>query len=337
MKLNGVDSLKLYSDLSNNAGITRLFNQTKTKKDIFHKVHINDYKQVRGFLQKAIELNPDNCVAKHNLKMIETVLKIPKDSISDNGQYLYKEWLEQQDFDSCDCKIPPPPPHQEILTRLNKEKEVVFILDVSGSMSISTPDGRTRFQAMKGLVLDLIRDLDEDVKIGVITLGQNCSNQPLLKYDVGVLSRDELSNKVESLQLNGSTPLNNRLKQAQGLFTKDKNEKAIFLCSDGLNTCDTRESTCQIGDSYKRKNITIYAFSLLLDDDINSAEYAIYDCITRATYGELLGISQTEEIEVNTKYISTAVFPLVLKREDLVEGKFHFLDLEVLLGGYDAL
>ena len=321
MKMYGIDSTKLMSNLYNNSAVSRIFDQymIEGSKPL---VHYNDYRQARRKLIKALEYDSTNCFAQYNLDIVETVLKIPQDSMS-TVKYVIDSLYDWRYFPELDCTIPPPPAHHDILVKLNKEKEVVFVLDISGSMSALSPNGKSRFQAMKELVLGLLEDLDPAVEIGLITLGQDCFKEPLHSYEVGELTREEAKSIVLGLYLDGSTPLNKRLKSAAKLFTEQKREKAIFLCSDGLNTCGINESTCRIGDRFRAKEIKIYAFSLLLEESSSMNEYAVYDCLTKATYGELIGITETSEVQFQTTYITEPVYPLILKRKDLMAGKFE--------------
>lgn len=323
MKLHKIDSTQLMSNLYNNSAVSRLFYNDKTPKEEKLRIHYRDFRQAKDRLLKALEYYPDNCVAQYNLDFVQTVLEVPQDSLG-TVRYVIDSLYEWRRFPDLDCVIPPPPPHDEILTTLNKEKEVVFVLDISGSMRFMAPNGKSRFQAMKDLVLSLLDDLDEAVEIGLITLGQDCHRTPLREIKVGTYSREELKRFVRNLNLNGETPLNNRLDRAAHLFSKKKREKAIFLCSDGINSCG-QGSTCRIGEQLRGRKIKVFAFSLLLENSQAYREYAIYDCITKATYGELLGITETEDIQVKTTHIRDAVYPLALKVDDLLSGEFKDL------------
>lgn len=324
MKRYKIDSTQLMSNLYNNSAVSRLFYNDQAGKGNL-RIHYRDFEQSQQKLQTALSYNPENCVAQYNLDFVETILEVPQDSLG-MVRYVTDSLYDWRQFPELNCIIPPPPPHEEILTTLNKEKEVVFVLDISGSMSALTPSGKSRFQAMKDLVLSLLDDLDEEVEIGLITLGQDCQRNPIRQINVGDNNylREDLKRMVRNLSLNGSTPLNNRLHRASNLFSRKKREKAIFLCSDGLNTCGN-ESTCKMGDRLRSKGIKVFAFSLLLESSSAYQEYAIYDCITKATYGELLGITETEDIQVKTTHIRDAVYPLALKMSDLLNGKFEDL------------
>jgi len=233
-----------------------------------------------------------------------------------------------QNFPSLNCELTGKKFHFDIAQKLNKEKEVVFVMDISGSMSEPATNGASRFDTMKELVLSLLNDLDEDVKIGLITLGQNCGDQPMHEYKVTAKTRDELREIVTNLEMYGCTPLNERLVRASQLFTKIKKDKAIFLCSDGINFCpnesfNASQSTCELGISLGKKGIKVYAYALLLENGEHMQEYAIYDCITKASYGELLGITTNNTYELKTTYINQPIYPLAIKIEDLLEWRYN--------------
>ncbi len=317
-----IDSISLLSNLYNNAGVARIYNQTKPGKGQEMEIHKMDFIQAKSFLQKAIQFKPDNCTAKYNLEIVEKlILSVPKDSVKTTVQNIKSSLYTWKNFPILDCKVPAPPPHNDILKKLNKEKQVMLVLDVSGSMAAFCPNGKSRFDNMRELALNLVNDLDSVVQVGMISLGGDCSTAPSHYFPVGTASRATLKAAINELYLDGGTPLNDRLHRAAQMFVKSKEEKAIFLCSDGINSCGN-ESTCAIADELRAKNIKVHAFSLLLENSQFAREYSIYDCITKSTYGELLGITETEEVEMKTDYISESVFPLVLTKEDLMNGKY---------------
>lgn len=322
MNTHKVDSVSLMSNLYNNAGVARIYNQTKPGKGKETEMHRNDFLQAKSFFENALKFNAENCVAKYNLEIVSNlILSIPKDSIKTTVQNIKNSLYAGKEFPILDCKVPAPPPHNDILKKLNKEKQVMLVLDVSGSMAAPCPNGKSRFENMRELALNLVNDLDSAVQVGMISLGGDCSTVPSHYFPVGTASRATLKAAINELYLDGGTPLNDRLHRAAQMFLKGKEEKAIFLCSDGINSCGS-ESTCAIAAELRAKNIKVHAFSLLLENSEFAREYSIYDCITKSTYGELLGITETEQVEVKTDYISESVFPLALTKEDLIAGHY---------------
>lgn len=326
--LHQIDSSLILSDLYNNYGVSKLF--YNTGKDTSINIHVRDILMAREYFQTALKNNEDNCMAQHNVDFVDALLKgIQWDSITGTPKYLRPSNIAHIDFPEMNCDAPERIIKENIIRYLNKEKEVVFVLDISLSMNESATNAIPRIEAMKELVIGLIDDLDEGVKIGLITLGQDCDAPPMHEISIGnKASREELKSIVHNLDLNGCTPLNKRLRQATKLFTKSKNDKAIFLCSDGVNYCGNknslnRESSCKVGGEIGKKGIKIYAFSLLLETDESYQEYAIYDCITKASYGELIGITETGHT-VKSASMDEPFFSLPLKREDLMTGKFKF-------------
>ena len=335
MNLYGIDSMSIKSDLHNNYGISKLFDQPTYADDTTYNVHKRDIMIAINNIKKALVLNPENCIAQHNLAFVEALLNgIQWELIDRSPRYFRRSDIEHINFPEWNCEIPEPVIEEKIVKYLDKEKEVVFVLDISGSMEAPTADGKSRFQTMKEMVIELIDELDDVVKIGLITLGQDCSAEPLHQISTtdGV-SREELKSIVNNLEVAGCTPLNKRLRQAVQLFSnKNKKDKAIFLCSDGINFCGSKniknnESTCQVGNEIGRKGIKIHTFSLLLEKAENFQEYAIYDCLARSSGGELLGMTETG-FTIKTISMDAPIFSLPLKREDLMKGKYKFPDFE---------
>lgn len=321
MELYKIDSNSMLSSLYNNSAVSRIFYQSDGSTDDYPLIHRRDFEQASRYFQKAIELDPDNCTAYYNLEFSKTVLnEIPFDTMK--YDYIEVEQFLELSYPDLFCILPGRPKHTTIVEKLSKYKEVVLVLDISGSMSAIASTGQSRFNLMQEVAGGIISDLDTAVQIGIITLGQDCAVKPQYEFRVGEVDRKTLSSTVDNLRLNGATPLNRRLQEARQLFTDKKGEKAIFLFSDGINSCNQSSSTCMLGQEIGASGINIFAFSLLLEESQYFDEYAIYDCITKASYGELIGITADTTYEVKTNYLSQDVYPLALKRQDLEAGRY---------------
>ncbi len=335
MNHHQIDSAALHTVLYNNAAVSRLFYQSYPGKEKDNAVHLRDVKFAREFLQKSLIKQPDNCVAAYNLTVVDIILNsLDKKMLKKEYGYVKPCMYEDQVFPLFDCVLKEQTKNKAILQKLNEEEEVLFILDISGSMLKKMPSGETRFQVMKDIVIDLIQNIDKDIELGVLSLGQDCENKPFVDIPVGAASREELVNAVASLRPMGSTPLNPRLRSSVSKFTEGNIGKSIFMCSDGINTCGS-ESTCLIADELADKNIKVHALGVLLEDSESMKEYAIYDCITKATYGEMLGIKEdSAQFELKTEFITQQINPLVLKVDDLINSQYTPTEIETITDPY---
>jgi type IV pilus assembly protein PilY1 len=94
---------------------------------------------------------------------------------------------------------------------------IMFILDVSGSMGTSDVDGETRLKVMKDVTKDLFADM-EDVNVGLMVFGG--FEAGYFKSAVSPIEdkRDELIASIDALTDGGNTPLSETLFQSMRYF-----------------------------------------------------------------------------------------------------------------------
>lgn len=335
MRRHGVDADSLAATLLNNQAVAQVFCQTNTRVDSNRNVHTRDLVRARNTLSRAVNLYDEDCPAQHNLDFLERLLEgIQWDSISGKPQYPRGKDIRAIDLPVAECVPPAPDVHEDIVRYLTREREVVFVLDVSGSMQAATPSGQSRFVAMQDLVTDLLGKLHPDIAVGLLTLGSDCDREPALAIPTSTdLSRAELGAIVRGLTPGGSTPLNQRLRLSAELFSGSRaDDHAVFLCSDGLNSCafpeySPDESSCDVAAQLGRRGIKVHVFSLLLEGVDSESTYAIYDCMIKRTGGELLGLTE-EGHEVKTARMDRPVYSLALTREDVLRGRYEGVEFD---------
>ncbi len=317
-----IDSTQLESLLWTNYGVARCFNQSDITKGKARLIHRRDFQQAYEYFDKAVQLDSNNCTAQYNRMVVRTVLGIDPELTKFN--YISDSLIQQleiPDFQSY-CNPPPPPPHTPILQKLKiPNSELLFVVDVSGSMSSRSPTGDSRLFEAKKIMTQLTHDLPYNVSVGLLTLGGTCISKQI-SVKPGSVNRHQLRDIIESLEASGGTPLNKILKKAKTKFSDNTNAQTIFLCTDGINTCGN-ESTCVIAEDLLRANIKVHAFSLLLDNHQNGEVFAIANCLSQTTGGELLALSEeSNEIEVKTEQIVPYLQYLILVQADLVAATF---------------
>ncbi len=94
---------------------------------------------------------------------------------------------------------------------------IMFILDISGSMGTADVDGQTRLRVMKDVTKDLFADM-EDVNVGLMVFGGNEGGY--FKSAVSPIEdkRDDLITSIENLSAGGNTPLSETLFQSMRYF-----------------------------------------------------------------------------------------------------------------------
>lgn len=320
-----IDSLELRSQILNNIAVCRLYNQTAfSEGQKPTPTHKRDYFQALGALNNAVRIDSTNCIALYNKMLIESVLAI--DSVHwryRNVPYGQIEQLAIPSYeDFCNIAPPPPPPkpHLAITNKLAESTEVIILMDTSGSMDDKVSPDSTRIELAKDLAIKSCNDVPESVGMGLITFGGDCV-PPSIDFAPGKLSRDILAVQVNNLEVGGGTPLNISLQHAASRFTPNAESKTIFLFTDGLNTCSDG-STCELAEQLRKQGITVHAFAPLLADS-HSEVFAIADCLSATTGGELLSLTEDAELEiVEQSPIPQYLHPLVLRKADLAKATY---------------
>ncbi len=248
-------------------------------------VHRRDLERAREAFEKAIQNNPTNTNARKNFQIISDTLGIhippAYDSLAEARLAAEKEITNLPD---------------NIFKSLNFDKydEVLFLLDISGSMVMEKVIcmGTTRFEVMRETALSLLYDVPVGTQVGIGTIGGDCGTTPRLWYPVGDLTRKALRQELEFLVPDGTTPLLNILQASPELFSKNSaTKKSIFLVSDGANICRADgQDICVWAETLSRQNITINILTFL-DANLNNANaFAEYTCLADKTSGDIVYI-----------------------------------------------
>ena len=198
---------------------------------------------------------------------------------------------------------------------------VEIVLDASGSMAQTLPDGRTRMETAKGVLNQVFTSIpDRDgINVGLRIYGHegdnteagravSCDSSDLIVPLDGV-DRQALSAEVEQVQPTGWTPLALSLEAAADDFVTDKEAtNAIILLTDGLETCDG--DPCAVSGQIRSGNAgvitNVVGFALAPEEQDTVA------CIADEGGGQLLGAADATEL-------SSALFE-VLDDLEIVTG-----------------
>ncbi|MEZ5040548.1 MAG: VWA domain-containing protein [Saprospiraceae bacterium] len=249
-------------------------------------VHSRDMIRSRDNFEKALLFDGYNQRARYNYKILSDSLKLTQD--------VQMGSLAEEDKDSIE--IHPTyknlPYNASQLKAFTEYDEVVFLLDISGSMVMEkvTCKGQTRFQVMKETALYMLEVIDPAVKVGIGTIGGDCGTVPRLWIPVGSRSRKDLKYDLEFLVPDGTTPLLNILQETPALFTKGTGKRrSIFFISDGANICRAGGvDICEWSERLLQKNITLNILTFLYASLDNTNAFAEYTCLAENTEGEIL-------------------------------------------------
>lgn len=278
---------KLISSLYNALAYAQFMNQSSNsydKGDIDRHFHITeaDMKKSVETLKASLKFDPTNQVARKNLKLMTDSLGVKYPLVFDSTAMM------QRRAEQAYVSLP-----QDVYQSIDFEKydEVVFMLDISGSMVMENVIcmGKTRFEVMRETVLFLLQHIDPKVKIGLGTIGGDCGTEPRLWVSAGEKTRKDLTWDLRFLTPDGTTPLLEILKSSTTLFTEsDSLSRSVFLVSDGANVCTAQGlDICEWATELGQKGTTINILTFL-DAQLNNVNaFAEYGCLAENTYGEI--------------------------------------------------
>ena len=121
---------------------------------------------------------------------------------------------------------------------------VLFILDASGSMAGDDGTGRTKIDAARDALRQLIGELPDGAPIGLRVYGHrvpdsdraNGCRDTELVVPVGPLERGRMIAAIDALAPTGFTPIGESLRAALGDLPQD-GPRTVVLVSDGIDTC----------------------------------------------------------------------------------------------------
>lgn len=124
---------------------------------------------------------------------------------------------------------------------------VEVVLDVSGSMARPTGDGRTRMQAARDALSELVRSLPRRTELGLRLYGSEydgnerrvaCRDTRLV-HPIQRLDPAAIERQVAGLRPTGDTPIGHALRRAASDFPRvdEDTQDVIVLISDGEDTC----------------------------------------------------------------------------------------------------
>ncbi|MCD4735873.1 MAG: VWA domain-containing protein [Bacteroidales bacterium] len=331
-KLSEKDST-VFSHLYNNLACEKILNQpVEWSPHLEEHPHLTISSYVfpvaYEYCVEALRYNPDNIIALENLEFISQFCNCPSDPIN----FLINDTLNAGHTPTGNLSKPAkytsglsrfnirflPDRISKILNVLNKYDELVMLLDISGSMEEEVEINNTvctRFDVMIDISKYLISCLKQELKVGVLTIGLECEDPPAIDVRTGGKGRANLINAVSLLKPEGYTPLNDRLRNCETLFSDTTEKKAVLLFTDGLNTCG-EENTCQIAEDLYSRGINIYILSFLLERD-SEMEYSVFDCMANISDGQIYEVEVQNGISDKTISIDPPYYSLVIPVEQI--------------------
>jgi Mg-chelatase subunit ChlD len=171
-------------------------------------------------------------------------------------------------------------------------RSVLLILDASGSMNARMPDGRTRFEAARAAVADMLAKLPGSVRVGLRVYGhqsktaaKNCEDTELVApFDEATRSRATMQERLGELHAQGYTPITLSLQRAAEDIAKEPAaERMVVLVSDGRETCNADPCAAAKALAAANAKLAVHTVGLGVDAAARSQLQCIAS-VARGTY-----------------------------------------------------
>jgi Ca-activated chloride channel family protein len=126
---------------------------------------------------------------------------------------------------------------------LEDVRNFALILDSSGSMQESLPDGRSKMDAAKAVLTDLVKRIPDGMSVSLTVYGHDAAlkcQAVEVKWPLGQIdpaAKSELTQIIAGLQPAGATPIAAALRVAGGTLTGAQGLSQVVLVTDGMETC----------------------------------------------------------------------------------------------------
>ena len=178
---------------------------------------------------------------------------------------------------------------------------VLLLLDASKSMAKPAGGGRTRIEAAREAVRQVVGALPRDAQVGLRVYGSRLSNttrragcrDTRLTVPVGPLDKEALVAGVEALEPTGFTPIGRSLRATPQDLASASGRRTVVLVSDGGDNCAPPDP-CRVARDVAEQGIdlSIQVIGLQVDERARRQ----LRCIARAGGGAYVDAGDPEEL-----------------------------------------
>src|SRR5689334_2315405 len=178
---------------------------------------------------------------------------------------------------------------------------VALVLDASGSMNAKLPEGKTRIEAAKLAVTDLVGKLPADVRLSLWAYGHqsptskhDCRDtQRVVDFDAISANKADVLTKTRAIEAQGYTPITYVIKLvADDLGKEDGTPRTIILVSDGKETCEGDPCATAKALADADASLVVHTIGFAVD---TVAKYQL-QCIARVARGRYFDAGSTSEL-----------------------------------------
>ncbi|MCK5904094.1 MAG: VWA domain-containing protein, partial [Gammaproteobacteria bacterium] len=194
----------------------------------------------------------------------------------------------------------------------------IVVFDGSGSMRKKV-DGKPKFEIAQEVMGNLVKDWNEDIKLGLMVYGHRSKSCDDIEMVIPVGSADpkQFIDAIKKINPKGETPIAESLKQAAEKLNYIESPTTIILISDGEESCHA--NPCAMAKELEKKGINFTAH--VIGFDISGKKQARAQeqlkCIAKETGGKFFEAKDSEGLK--TALAETA--KVIAKPEPTVKKK----------------
>ncbi|MEM9835336.1 MAG: VWA domain-containing protein [Bacteroidota bacterium] len=236
---------------------------------------------------QALSLDTSRIDSEQNLNIIADTLGQPKEVRAVVRPYR-PQLNRQRELVNY---YPHLPRKMESLVPFSQYDEVLFLVDISGSMVMEQVAcaATDRFTIMKEAAQLLVDYLPDSTRVGLATIGGDCSTDPSWWMRIDSIDQQQLKWELKYLNSNGTTPLLTTLLKTPTLFSENPTrKKSIFFISDGENICKVPGvDICDWASQLPAQHIALNVLTFLDRNLSNSGAFAEYACLSERSGGQV--------------------------------------------------
>ena len=182
-----------------------------------------------------------------------------------------------------------------------QQSNLVFILDASGSMW-GQVEGTAKIVIAKEVLAELIKDLPQDVNVGLVAYGHrrkgDCNDVEEL-VPLGELDKEKLIKKIKAINPKGKTPITLSVKMTAEKLKAIEDETTIILVSDGKETCEG--DPCELVRELKQSGVKFVMH--IIGFDVTDEERKQLECMAKAGGGMYYTAKNAGEFKIAAKKV----------------------------------
>lgn len=201
---------------------------------------------------------------------------------------------------------------------------VALVLDASGSMNAKLPEGKTRIEAAKLAVEDLVGKLPADIRLALWVYGHqsptskhDCRDtERMVGFDALSANKENVLAKTRAIKAQGYTPITYVIKLvADDLGKEDAKPRTVILVSDGKETCEGDPCATAKALAEADASLVVHTIGFAVD---TAAKYQL-QCIARVARGRYFDAGSASELAVMLSEAAKPAPPLQETKQIVVK------------------